>query len=168
MKVLKIISALTIVLLITGCASIFSGGPSWLSVETNPSNVQIKLYGIQNGETITKTTPCRVELNRNSDYKVVVETPHYKSDEVIIRRKIQGWFWGNILLGGIVGMVIDGASGNIWDHNQHLLTMDLQKISSVDVAPDVVSLNVPVQLISENSSEIKLVYLPITFRKKAT
>lgn len=166
-KIPKILTGLVVVLLITGCASIFSGGPSWLAIETNPANVQIKISGIQNGEKITRITPCKVELKRNSDYKVVVRTPHYQSDEVIITRHIQGWFWGNffIPIASPVGLVIDLVSDNFWDHNQHLLTLDLQRLSSIETAPDVVELNVPVQLISENSSEIKLVYLPITFRK---
>ena len=157
-----IVILLIATLLLNGCASMFHHGPSWLSVETTPENVQIKIYGLQNGETITKTTPCKIELSKSSDYKITVETPNYKSDEVIVRRKITGWFWANILLGGIVGMGIDALTHNMWDHNQHLATLDLQSLSN---APEKIQINLPITLYSPNGRKTTK-FLPITFHKK--
>lgn len=162
-KTASLLLLLSLVLVSTGCASILSGGPSWLGVETKPENIKIRLVGLQNGETINNTTPCRIELNRNSDYKLTIETPNYQSEEVIIRRHIQGWFFGNILLGGIVGMVIDAASSNMWDHNQHLIDLDL---TSLETAPEKISLYLPIELITEGDLGTQLVYVPITFNRK--
>jgi hypothetical protein len=147
---------------LVSCGTIVSG-PSWLSVETSPSNVKIRIEGLQNGEKFTKITPLRVQLNKNSDYKLVVETPNYKSEEVIIRRSIDGWFWGNILIGGILGMGIDYLSGNMWNHNKHLVNINLETLSS---APDSIKLNVPV-LVSYPDSSYETKFLPITFHRKS-
>lgn len=146
-----------------GCATI-CGGPSWLSMETNPKNIEVKITGLQNGEEMTKVTPFKIELSRNSDYKIVVQTPHYKSEEVILRRNVTGWFWGNILIGGIFGIAIDGLSGNMWDHNQHVMSMDLQTLSS---APETVKLNIPI-LVQRANSSYETVFLPVTFHKMAS
>lgn len=151
-------------ILLHGCASITHGRASWLRVETNPENIQVKLVGINNGESINKSTPFRVALDKGSDYKLTVETPNYKSEEVIIRRKITGWFWGNILIGWIVGFAIDALTKNMWDHNQHLVTLDLESIST---APDIIKINMPI--VFENSrgkKETKII--PLVFHKKAT
>lgn len=157
-----IILILLISVFLKGCASITHGRASWLRVETNPSNIEVKLYGINNGESIKQTTPFRVELDKGSDYKLVIETPNYKSEEVVIRRKITGWFWGNILVGWIVGFAIDALSHNMWDHNQHLITLDLEKLST---APDIIKINLPLVFKMKDGQELTKV-VPLTFHKK--
>lgn len=153
---------LSISILLNGCASIFHGRASWLTVETNPENIEIKLYGINSGEIIKKTSPFRVELDKGTDYKLVVETPNYRSEEVVIRRRITGWFWGNIIIGWIVGFAIDAFSKNMWDHNQHLVQLDLEKLSS---APDTVKINVPIVFRMKDGTN-KMRILPLVFHKK--
>ena len=149
-------------LFLGGCASLFDGGPSWLAIETTPANVKVKLYGIQNGESFTKTTPCRVELNKGTDYKLTFETPSYRSEEIIIRRNIKGWFWGNLLLVSVVGMGIDAFSNNMWEHNQHVVSVVLDRLSEM---PDYIQINMPVVLKSDDGTE-RTEYLPVMFYKK--
>jgi hypothetical protein len=148
------------VMMALGCASI-CGGPSWLAMETNPKNIEVKIEGIQNGEKFSKVTPFKVELSRSSDYKIIVQTPHYKSEEIVLRRKITGWFWGNLLIGGLIGMGIDGLSGNMWDHNQHVVSLNLETLAD---APETVKLNIPVTVQRPNTS-YETIFLPVTFHK---
>lgn len=149
-------------LLLNGCASIIHNKPSWLSVETDPNNIEIKLYAINTGEVIKKTSPFRIELDKSSDYKLTVETPNYQSEEIILRRKITGWFWGNILIGWIVGFAIDAFTHNMWDHNQHLVKLDLKSLTS---APDTIKINIPISFILRNGNA-QTKYLPMVLHKK--
>jgi len=48
---------------------------------------------------------------RNQDHTLVAEYPGAEPQQVELKHKLQGWFWGNILLGGIIGGVVDLASG---------------------------------------------------------
>ncbi|MBD2547858.1 hypothetical protein [Planktothricoides raciborskii] len=160
---LKIGSKLTAIssALLVGCASIVSG-PSWLEMETNPANVDVTLVGVENGSEKKLVTPFKVELDRSTDYRLTVETENYRSEEIYIDRKINGWFWGNILLGGPLGMVIDYATDSMWKHNQSLIALDLTSLST---APDEIELKVPVKLEYPDSS-YETVFLPIKFYKK--
>jgi len=150
---------------ITGCASIVAGGPSVLNVNTVPKDVKVTIVGLGNGETLSQNTPCIFTLNKNSDYKVTLEYQGYKSEEMVIRRGINGWFWGNILFGGIVGMVIDGVTQNMWDHNLHALNIEMQKISETGVLPDKIVVDYPVTVTHEDGST-SVVYMPINFYRQ--
>lgn len=59
------------------------------------------------------TTPGMLTLNRKEiGYVLTFEKEGYKPVEVSLRRTIDGWVFGNIIFGGLVGIVIDFASGS--------------------------------------------------------
>jgi len=41
----------------------------------------------------------------------MAECPGYESQQLKLHNKAQGWVWGNILLGGPVGLIVDCVSG---------------------------------------------------------
>jgi len=164
-KIMPKIVATLATAFVTGCATIVAGGPSWLEMETNPTNVEVTLVSIQNATSRTIVTPFKVELDKQSDYNITVDTPNFRSEEIYIRRKVEGWFWGNIFLGGgPVGMFIDYMTGDMWVHNPRYVNINL---TSLNDAPDKVTLKVPVKLEYPNSS-YETVFLPITFYKKGS
>jgi len=147
--------------MITGCASLFNASPSLLNVMTDPQNAKVTITGLQNMERLTKQTPCTVYLNKGSDYTVKIELAGYQSEEIPIRRSISGWFWGNLLIGGIIGMVIDYGTANMWAHEPTGLNIDLSKISSL---PDTIAIEYPVILLmADGTKTVK--NLPIIFHK---
>jgi len=148
-------------MILTGCASIFSGNPSMLNIMTNPENATVTIKGSQSGEKIIQHTPCSISLNKSSDYMVNIELAGYQSDNIIIRREIAGWFWGNILLGGVIGMVIDYSTNNMWTHAPTAINLDLSKISSL---PEKILIEYPITLLMEDGTRV-VKYLPITFHK---
>jgi hypothetical protein len=150
-------------LLSTGCATVMKNEPSWLNVETNPALVTITLTETASGKITQHTSPFRVSLNKHSNYRLVIDSPHYRSDEVVINRRVSNWFWGNILVGWFVGIGIDLITGNLWVHNPHLIQLNLV---SLETAPETVSINIPLTIVLENGKS-KTSYLPIVFRKKS-
>lgn len=161
MKLTTKLPILICALLLSACATLATGS-SWLTVETNPSNVKVTVTALQLGETQTKISPFKMELNKKSNYTVVVKTPNYRSEEILIRRKLSKWFWGNILLGGgPIGMAIDYGTTDMWRHNKHLIIMDLESLAS---APDVITLNVPVKITYDDGA-FDTVIIPVTFHK---
>lgn len=55
----------------------------------------------------------------------------YKPRQYVMDTKIQGWFWGNILFGGIPGMGIDAATGKMMKFSDSMIDMTLQPITEV-------------------------------------
>lgn len=160
-KIKVLVVILLPILLLTGCASIFSGGPSLLKIMTNPEDAKVTIKGLNNVERITQKTPCAVSLSKASDYSVVIELAGYQSEEIYIRRGTNGWFWGNLFLGGIVGMIIDYSTSNMYEHQPSTINLDLTKLTSL---PDKVMIEYPITLIMEDGSRI-VRNLPITFNR---
>jgi PEGA domain len=102
-------------MLATSCASIVAGGPTIFTANSRPAGAIVTVKGINNGEQLTGETPTTFTLDKGSDYELTFELAGYKSEVIVVRRTINGWFWGNFLL-GIVPMVIDAATNNMWNH----------------------------------------------------
>ena len=148
-------------LLMTGCASLFNANPSLLSIMTNPQGATVTITGLQNMERLTKQTPCTINLSKGSDYTVRITLAGYQSEDIPIRRGITGWFWGNLLLGGIIGMAIDYTTANMWEHQPSVINLDLTKVSSL---PDTIAVEYPITLLmADGTKTVK--NLPIVFHK---
>ena len=117
----KILSLLIVPLIFTGCASIFDGGSKSVQINSNPQGAKVTISN-QEGKTLfVKTTPALVTLDRSSgyfrgeDYELVFEAPGYKPYETHVVSTIDGWYFGNILLGGLVGMlIVDPMTGDMY------------------------------------------------------
>ena len=144
----------------SGCATIFNQN-SYLSVATMPSNATVIIRGMDSGEKSSLQSPCTLQLSQKSDYQVQISLAGYQSETIVIRRGIRGWFWGNILLGGVIGMIVDYNTGAMYEHTPINLNIDLTKITSL---PETISGDFPVTLIMRDGTKL-VKYLPITFHK---
>lgn len=91
----------------SGCATIVTGKYQDVPVSSDPPGAKVK-----SGEGSTLTTPGSFQLIRNRDYTLVAEYPEKEPQQVQLKHRLQGWFWMNILLGGVPGMIIDLATGS--------------------------------------------------------
>lgn len=105
------ISIGVIAILAAGCASIIHGSRQDIRVTSNPSGAVVRV-NLNNQAT---TTPGILTLNRKEiGYVLTFEKQGYKPVEVSLRRTVDGWLFGNIIFGGLVGIVIDFASGSAY------------------------------------------------------
>jgi len=90
-----------------GCATVMNGTKTDYTSETKPGGALVKF---SNGEQCT--TPCKLEFKRKNDQRADITLAGYKPTYVLIQSKLGGSAFGNILLGGIVGGVVDGSNGS--------------------------------------------------------
>ena len=68
-------------------------------------------------EVITTHTPASVELRRKDKfiwparYTATIEKPGYKPATVPIESTINPWVVGNVVVGGVIGLAVDNATG---------------------------------------------------------
>lgn len=106
-------------LLCTGCASIVDSGKKKVQINTNPPGAKVTISdGVT---TITTNTPATVRLGRykgyfkGQDYTVSLEKEGYYPSELEIHPRLDGWYIGNILFGGAIGLIIvDPLTGCMW------------------------------------------------------
>ncbi len=105
---------------LAGCASIISGRRADVSFDSYPTNAHVVVHDNDGHAVASCTTPGVVSLNRNrkyflpARYTATMEAPGYEPVNVPIRSTPNPWVLGNIVLGGIPGLVIDNATGAAW------------------------------------------------------
>ncbi|MHC4076529.1 MAG: hypothetical protein ACYSRZ_09005 [Planctomycetota bacterium] len=97
---------LCVSMLTGGCATVMTGKYQSVPITSEPPGVKVRA---DTGETVI--TPGRFHLLRNEKHTLMAEYPGYESQQVRLHNKAQGWVWGNILLGGVIGLIIDCVSG---------------------------------------------------------
>lgn len=99
-----------------GCASIFTGTDQTVSINSSPTKADFVVKEMKGGVEVTSgTTPATIKLAKKNEYTVAIKLPGYKDATVAITQSLQGWFWGNLICGGVVGMIIDYVDGAMWD-----------------------------------------------------
>src|SRR5262249_5519566 len=59
-------------------------------------------------------TPMVVTLDReHSRGTIQVQAPGFAPAVIQREKEINGWFWGNLCLGGLIGMLIDVVTGDV-------------------------------------------------------
>lgn len=89
-----------------GCATVMNGTKVDYSTVTKPEGALVKFT---DGRECT--TPCAFEFKRKDDMRADITMPGYKPTYVLIQSKLGGGAFGNILLGGGIGAVVDGSNG---------------------------------------------------------
>ena len=122
MKKSFILVALTaVVTLNSSCASIVSKSEWPLTISSSPSGAKFTVTN-KSGITVhTGTTPATVKLESGAgffekeSYKILIEMDGYDKREIPVQCKLNGWYWGNIIFGGLIGLlIIDPATGAMY------------------------------------------------------
>ena len=110
----RAISLVLVGTLVSGCATVVHGGSQKVRVVSSPSGAVVRV----NLNKIATTTPGVLILNRKeTGYVLTFEKEGYNPVEISLRRTVDGWLFGNILLGiyGILfGLAIDFSNGSAY------------------------------------------------------
>jgi hypothetical protein len=107
---------------LAGCATIVHGGPRAISVGSSPSGAKVSIYDRSNQLVQTNTTPFVAQLNpkygyfKGQSYRLVFELPGHANAEVKLNPELSGWYFGNIVFGGLIGMlIVDPLTGAMYN-----------------------------------------------------
>lgn len=116
---------LAAVLCLSGCASVARGTTEKVMLTSEPADATIRT---SLGHSCP-TSPCTVEVSRKSAFTAYAEKPGYKPGSHYIDTKFSGGgaagLAGNVILGGVIGIGVDAATGATLDHypNPALITL---------------------------------------------
>ncbi len=111
MKKLLTSTFVLILLGLSSCATILLGSKQSVGISSNPSSAKIYI-----NEESVGTTPKTVDIKKKDakSFKVKIELDGYQPYETVLTRKTSGWIAGNIVLGGLIGLVVDLATGGAY------------------------------------------------------
>ena len=114
-----LIAALTAGLL--GCASIVSNSSYPVTFTSNPNGAHIVVTNsgglrVYEGETpMTLTLTARKGFFQGEDYTIEATMDGHTTGHATLTSGLDGWYVGNILLGGLIGgLIVDPATGAMW------------------------------------------------------
>lgn len=133
--------------MVAGCATVVHGSHQTIGISSNPAGAGVYINGEFKGET-----PLKVELPRKQDHMIKVVKEGYDPASATLTSKASGWFLGNLLLGGPIGMLVDAGGGGAYELSQDDVQLNLTKLETAGVAPADVILRSPSPETSEAPS----------------
>lgn len=105
-----------------GCASIISDRTYRVSITSSPGRAAFIVKDDRGRQVAAGTTPSTVILRASdgyfspASYVVNFSLPGHAPSSVPIAGGIDGWYFGNVLFGGLIGFLfVDPLTGAMWD-----------------------------------------------------
>lgn len=108
------------------------GTKQQIAVNSNPSGAKVLVMGVEQA-----TTPAVIKLDRGDSIIILrFEKDGYQSVDIALTRSVSGWIAGNIIFGGVIGLVVDFASGAAYKIAPESVTANLQAVHSGNQDPN--------------------------------
>jgi hypothetical protein len=124
LKSYESLSALIPLALVSGCASVVSGTSQQMTFQSSPEGATVTISGRLIGKTPITTT-----LKKEKNQAVVFSLDGYKPITMQLTTHLDNWFWGNIVIGGVIGSTTDGVTGAVYEYSptQYYVTLTPDK-----------------------------------------
>src|SRR5271167_3258448 len=106
-------------LCLSACATIIHGTRQEVGILSSPMGAEVWVDNVKMGET-----PVVAKLRRKDTHTVKLILPGYQPYETTITRSVSGWVWGNIAIGGLIGLGVDAMSGGMYKLKPEHVTGD--------------------------------------------
>jgi hypothetical protein len=122
---------LSLLLVTVGCGSIINGTTQQVGISSNPSSARVSVNGELRG-----STPVVLDLRRKNTHFLKLELDGYEPYETTLTRSTSGWLWGNIVVGGLIGLVIDASTGGMYKLTPQQVSAELRQRSAAVVVEE--------------------------------
>jgi len=113
MKLHAIAAVAVLGVAMSGCASIIKGSSQSIAITTPPvTGASCVLSSKEGNWTVMSPGVAKVEKSKE-DIQARCTKPGYQDGIATIPSDFQGWTLGNLILGGVIGLGVDAATGAI-------------------------------------------------------
>lgn len=121
-----------LVFLLSSCASIVSKSHWPVAIGSTPTGAGVAIFNRDGKEIYSGKTPTSLTLKgangffRREAYKIKFSLDGAVVKEYDLHVSVNGWYWGNIIFGGLIGMLIlDPATGAMYRVDQDVISQNL-------------------------------------------
>jgi len=115
--------------LLSSCGTIMSPGPFVVPVSSEPPGAVVRY---NNG--VCGKTPCIITMTRGVGTKFQLELDGYHTMTCDAGDSFNGWVLGNVIFGGVIGLVVDSISGSFQNIDTSPLNVPLIPTSEPNVS----------------------------------
>jgi hypothetical protein len=83
------------------------------------------------------SVPASIRLPRKNEYQVDITLDGYETATLAMSRGTNGWIWGNLLFGWIVGFIVDVATGSAYKLEPALINVTLERGDTTIAVVDI-------------------------------
>lgn len=105
----------------SGCASIVGKSVFPVNFQSNPDDAKVVVTDEKGSAIFSGRTPTIVTLAAGESYfhakkyTVTFSKDGYDEQVIVVKSTISGWYFGNILFGGLIGLlIVDPITGKMW------------------------------------------------------
>jgi membrane-bound inhibitor of C-type lysozyme len=113
-----------------GCASVVRGTSENVAFVSEPPGAIMT----SNSKYACPATPCTLQVDRTDQFDATFAKPGYHPQTIPVRTAVSGGgaagMAGNVLVGGLIGIGVDAATGAALDHTPNPVVANLQPISA--------------------------------------
>ncbi len=127
-------------MLMPGCASLVSKSKWPFSIDAEPRGTIVSITNKKGREVFRGKTPAALRLKSGAgffakeSYTVTLSMKGYETKKINVECKLNGWYFGNILIGGLLGfLIVDPATGAMYKLDNDGITTMLDR-SNMDNA----------------------------------
>ncbi len=127
-KLFKVIFILMWLAIMSGCASIVSRSNYPVTINSNPSGATVTVRNKKGIEVHKAITPATIMLSADAGffsparYSLDFSKDGYFPGTTSLSARIDGWYIGNIVFGGLIGLlIVDPATGAMWRLNDMVI-----------------------------------------------
>ena len=142
----------------SACATVVGGTTQDVYIESEPSGATCKVDRLGANVAVVNPTPGRVNVSRSKETMIVSCTRdgYEQSNEVLVA-SFTGATVGNIIAGGVVGIIVDAASGANNKYPDRVLVVMTPAAFADDAARDAHFAGIRSRLEQGADAEIKLI-----------
>jgi len=122
--------ALVAICMLSSCATIMNRDMVEVPVYTTPDHATLTVNGAR------YTSPAKVLVPRgHGNFLLYIEKEGYKPINVVFQQSRDGWLWGDLIMGGPVGLAVDFITGDAYDvEPAHVNVTLVEKTSPLEPA----------------------------------
>jgi hypothetical protein len=124
---MRIIASIALAALCAACATITRSTTDQVQIQSDPPGAEAHT---SMGHLCT--TPCTLQFNRKDEFVVTISKPGYHTEEIPVVTRVAGAGFagaaGNVLIGGVVGLTVDVASGATLEHIPNPVFVTLEPV----------------------------------------
>lgn len=129
-KILCVLTAAVCSVSFSGCATIVDGKKGDLTVRSTPSGAQVEVDGLPAGKT-----PLVTEVKRKENHTVIIRKEGYLEETRMTKKGFNGWAAGNLLFGGVIGILVDWGTGALYSIKPDNIEVNLESGGTVSPKP---------------------------------
>lgn len=135
----RVVACILSLTLLLGCATIMGkSSPETLNIRSSPDQADVTITDEKGAEIFKGKTPTTVTLQKKKGYfagkkyNVKICKAGCSDYSVSVDTKLSGWYFGNILFGGLIGiLIVDPLTGAMWTLDTNELDVKLTQHSSL-------------------------------------